>query len=549
MNTLLRRGIPLTLALTCCLQATAGLAQSLPPGGGSFGQPPAGGLPPGGDEYGGYSPPAPDSEIPEACRPAPGEIPDPFCMAPPPEGEGGSGGFPDFPVGGFDPDDFDPDDFDFDDYDVDEFLTQFDPSLFASFGVDDLQRLSPELTKGLDASYIGNLKPDVVASLAPDFLLSLTPSVFAGFTPEQVAQLTGSQWATLGHQQLESLSPSAIQSMGSEAVKQLNAAEFQAMSPEDISKMMVNFTPGLVSAKEVAGLLPEGWVIDDTSGRLSPPPGATVSLRTLEIEVPETLRLPPLPNLDTGLALGGNAAGGTVLTGLTRALASAVGDDFRFEQEDGILTVRSGPGAEIAAAFIPDSKAMKQAQPGSPPGVSLDDSGKYVLTTPDGLQVPVIPSLQNPESLLNAVAGMAIRIEEAGDTRIDIPGQNPLMGIPDPFVQSSALPAGIHRSGEGPDQQVTVVFPDGRAQKLNPMIQDRENFVSTVSAIPQISGVQIQMDGTILVDYQGQTLRLRPAFDISPGSGSGGQAGITLTGPDTAEFINAKGDRQVFYIR
>lgn len=527
--------LSLSLGLLSSVLAPAALAQPSPPGGG---------LPPGGDQHGGATPPAPDSEIPEQCRPAPGELPDPFCMAPPPDGEGGAGGFPDFPSGG-------PGlgDYDFDDFDLEDFLTQFDPSKFGSFDADDLAALPPELMKGLDLSYIQNLNPELIKGLDLDFLQNLNPSAFAGFTPAQIAQMTGLQWAALDHDRLSELSPDAIQAMGDDMVKQLNPTEFRAMPSSGISKMMVNFDPAKFTADDARSLLPEGWTVESGTGRLSPPPGAAVVLRELNSASKDNLRMPALPDLDTGLAIGGNAAGGTVLLGLTNTLKSAVGEDYSFEQVAGILKVRNGPGTGAVAAFIADGKSMKQAMPGALPGIAVDDEGKYVLTTPEGLQIPIIPSLQNPDALLNTVTGMSITIEKAGDTLIEIPGQLPMLGIPDPFVQPSTLPTGIHRNGDGPDQQVIMVYPDGSSQLLNPMIQDRESFTNTAMKIPQIRSLQIKVDGSIVVDYEGQLLRLRPAFDISPGTGGTGEAAIQLIGTNTAQFINAQGKKQVFYIQ
>jgi hypothetical protein len=547
--TILRKiSFTLMFSLIVSMVNSVAFAQ-LPPTGSGFGQPPSGGLPPGGDEAGGPTPPAPDSEIPEECRPAAGEVPDPFCMAPPPAGQGGSGEFPDFPPGGFDLDDLD--DIDFDAFEFDDFRNLFDPSMFGSFSADDLDRLSPELTKNLDMSYIENLSPEVLRSVDLSFFQNLNPSAFAGFTPEQVSQLLGSQWSAMNRDQLGELSPDAIRAMGTDMLKQIDPEEFRAMASEDLSKMVVNFDPGKFTATEVKDLLPAGWTLDAATGRLSPPPGAVVVLRELAKTEQNNLSIPRMPDLSTGLAIGGNASAGTVLFGLNKALETAVGESYSFEQDDtGILKVRSGQGTEVAAAFIVDSNAMKQAMPGTLPGITLDEAGKYVLTTPDGLQVPVIPSLQNPEGLLNAITGMSIKIQEAGDTRIEIPGSLPIMCVPDPYVQpSSELPVGIHRNGEGADAQVVIVYPDGTSQLLNPMIQDRESVTNTVLEIPQVRSLQIQVDGSILLDYEGQTLRLRPAYDITLGGGASTQPSIQLTGPASAEFINSQGDRQVFYIQ
>jgi hypothetical protein len=47
---------------------------------------------------------------------------------------------------------------------------------------------------------------------------------------------------------------------------------------------------------------------------------------------------------------------------------------------------------------------MKQAPEGAAPGVSQDATGAYVLTTDKGYQIPLLPSLANPDAVKKSIA-------------------------------------------------------------------------------------------------------------------------------------------------
>ena len=215
-----------------------------------------------------------------------------------------------------------------------------------------------------------------------------------------------------------------------------------------------------------------------------------------------------------------------------------------------------GPSSSISIlgpqlAFIPDTRGIVQALEGSVPGLAKDSRGRYVLTTPDGLQVSVIPALSKPADLLDAVPGTRVVVDADGGTRITRPGEKPFVGIPDPFVTSSSLSAGIHRSGEGHTETVTIVYPDGTAQVLKPMMQDSAEFITTVSAIPNVSSVMVKVDGSVEVLFKGQLLLLAPAFDIEPGTGSAGSTSpkIIPLGGGAFSFTNADGDVQLLHLK
>ena len=202
------------------------------------------------------------------------------------------------------------------------------------------------------------------------------------------------------------------------------------------------------------------------------------------------------------------------------------------------------------AAFIADSAGMIQAPAGAKPGITQDATGKFVITTPEGYRVPVIPALQNPTALINAIPGLKLDVADKGETKITLPGANPLNGIADPFVTTSTQPPGIYRSGAKGNEEALVVFPDGTAQKVKPTIQSPEEFQSATKGIPQVGDLKVNVDGSITLKFDGQPLTLKPEFEVVPGTtGTTVTPSIKLIDSTTAEFTNARGDTQRFHVR
>ncbi len=447
--------------------------------------------------------------------------------------------------------------------------TQFQnlaPTAMTGFSADQLQRLDPTVMSGMTAAQLGALKPEAMAgfkpeqmgALAPEMMMrftreqftSLDAKAFEGITPQQIGALSGTQIGAMDRNKLGALPPEAIRAMGDDMLGSLNKTEFKNMASEDFSKMMVNFDPSKFSPNELTDFIPPSWNMNALTGQLTAPPGAGLQFKALPSLDTAAMQMPTLPDLNSKLALGGTATGGnTVLQGMTQALGS-VDPSLKFEQAGGILSVRgAGASAGPMAAFIPDSAAMIQAPAGALPGISQDATGKFVITTPEGYRVPVIPTLQNPTALINAIPGLKLDVADKGETKITLPGANPLNGIADPFVTTSTQPPGIYRSGAKGNEEALVVFPDGTAQKVKPTIQSPEEFQSATKGIPQVGDLKVNVDGSITLKFEGQPLTLKPEFEVVPGTtGTTVTPSIKLIDASTAEFTNARGDTQRFHV-
>jgi hypothetical protein len=434
------------------------------------------------------------------------------------------------------------------------------------FSADQLQKLDPKVMSGMSATQLGAFKPEAMAGFKPDQIGALSPEMmskftpeqftnldskaFAGITPQQITALSGTQIGAMDRSKLGALTPDAIKAMGDDMLGSLNKTEFKSMASGDFSKMMVNFDPTKFSPDELKDFIPASWNMNAQTGQLTAPPGAGLQFKALPSLDTATMQMPTLPDLNSKLALGGSATGGnTVLQGMTAALGS-VDPTLKFEQAGGILSVKgTGTSAGPMAAFIADSSAMIQAPAGAKPGITQDATGKFVITTPEGYMVPVIPALQNPTALINAIPGLTLDVAEKGGTKITMPGANPLNGIADPFVTTSAQPPGIYRSGAKGNEEALVVYPDGTAQKVKPTIQSPDEFQSATTAISQVGDLKVNVDGSITLKFDGQPLTLKPEFEVVPGAtGTTVTPEIKMIDSATAEFTNSRGDKQRFHV-
>lgn len=448
--------------------------------------------------------------------------------------------------------------------------TQFQnlaPAAMTGFSADQLRKLDPTVMSGMSASQLGALKPEAMAGFKPEQIGAMTPEMmskftpeqfikldakaFGGITPQQMTALSGTQIGAMDRNKLGALSPDAIKAMSDDVLGSLNKTEFKNMAGEDFSKMMVNFDPAKFSPNKLADFIPPSWSMNAQTGQLTAPPGAGLQFKALPNLATSTMQMPTLPDLNSKLALGGTATGGnTVLQGMTQALAN-VDPNLKFEQVGGILSVKgTGASSGPLAAFIPDTNAMVQAPAGTKPGITVDATGKYVLTTPEGYMVPVIPTLQNPTALISAVPGLTLDVAGSGETKIKLPGANPLNGIADPFVTKSTQPPGIYRSGAKGNEEALVVYPDGTAQKVKPTIQSPVEFQSATKGMPQVGDLKVNVDGSITLKFDGQPLTLKPEFEVVPGAtGTSVTPSIKQIDSTTAEFTNARGDKQRFYVK
>jgi len=446
-----------------------------------------------------------------------------------------------------------------------EHINNLDPTAIAGITPDQLGNLDPTAIANFTPDQVTNFSPVALSGLTPDQIANLDPSVMTGFTPQQMANFDPTTVASLNPTQFENLDPSAlggltrdnlvglnsevIQSMNAQQIQSLNPTEIQNMTGNGAPKLLTNISDPTLTPDDVAGLLPSGWEIDTETGAMKAPPGANLAFRSLQDDGnTDGTTLPELPDFSGSLALGGAAGEKNVLMGMDGALGAANLSQYGFQQApDGVLNIVDSGGQGSLAAFIPDTSNMVQAPEGFVPGLGQDDRGAFVLTTDDGYQIPLLPSPKDPDGLVTAIPGSAVQVGSKGETTIrqtDGEISSQIVGIFDHMLGSSDQPPGLYRTGSGINEEALVVYEDGTAQRLLPMIQSPDEFLEAAGSLEGVDAITFKTNGNIALQYQGQSLLLKPSFDVTPGT-------LTVRPSVVIEdgryfFINSKGDKQEF---
>jgi hypothetical protein len=343
-----------------------------------------------------------------------------------------------------------------------------------------------------------------------------------GITPTQFQQMPADALTGLESHNMAGLPPEVIKQFQPQHLEQLDKSHFQAMPDDGIGKLLVNMNPENIQPENVKPLLPENWQMDDNGG-VKPPPGTKLALPA-KSKKPMSLKvkMPEMPDMSEGFGLGGNAVEGkTVLQGLNEALVQAGAPNFSFKQQDnGSLIVEgSGEASGVQLAFMPASNEMMQTEEGAP--IAQDEMGRFVLTTQEDQQFPMIPTVKDPEGLANAIPGDGeVQIGESGDTLLKLPNQpkHPrVVGMVDSLVTQapSGMSPGVHFA-KTPDgqEEAMLVYQDGTMQQMRPTCRSPQQFIEKSKEIEGVENVTHQMDGTFVVVFMGKRYRLRPTFDV-----------------------------------
>jgi hypothetical protein len=454
-------------------------------------------------------------------------------------------------------------------------MAALDPTAMGGLKATQMAALDPTAMAGLDATQIAALDPTAMGGLDDSQMAALSSTAMAGFGADQMAGLDSKALGGISTDQFSALPPAALGGLKSEnlggippdVVANMSIDDLQNLDPDevkgmkDIAKLVTNLNEFSVDTDTVAALLPDGWAIDP-SGDLTAPPGAEISFKTLEkpaVVAAGKPAIPALPNLDSSLALGAGSGAPTVLTGMDNALAAAVpGTDLGFTQTaSGVLNIGSGDGGPPVASFIPDADNMVQAAADAVPGVSVDaKTGGFVLVTDQGYQIPLKPSISNPDEVAALLPDSKVVIGAGGQTSIeDLPGPDgtvtSIAGIPSPILTTDDRPPGVYTDGVGVDAVVTIVGANNSAQTLSPAIKDPEAFNDSINAIDGVEDLVQKVDGTVELKLGGAPLKLKPSLTITkaePPEGSlPGQCTPGVVIEDGRFFmISANCDKQEF---
>jgi len=437
-------------------------------------------------------------------------------------------------------------------------VAAIDPTAMAGFKSDQVAGLDPTAMAGFKPDQLKAIDPDAVAGLKEDQVKNLSKDAVGGLTSNQFDKLPDDALKGLTKDNLGGLGTDVVQGFSNDTIAKLDPTQVKSLAGDDFSKLMTNVDPTKVTADAVDDLLPTGWELDSATGDLKAPPGASLSFKTIDKAASDNINetsLPPLPDLSKDLALGGGTGDGSggVLAGLDKALDAVAGDGaFKFEQRsDGILNLKTAGSDDAAAAFIPDTSKMKQAPDGTAPGVSQDATGAYVLTTDKGYQIPLLPSLADPDAVKNQLpADSKIEVGTGGQTTISDLGvdgsDKPVVGMPSPLLVASDKAPGAYRDGDGADAKIEIVNADGKAQVITPAFKAQDEFKTALSGFGA-TDVTVNTSGTMDLNFGGQKITLKPHFDIDKNktddTGAKFPPGVKQVG-DKFFFTNADGETQ-----
>jgi hypothetical protein len=431
---------------------------------------------------------------------------------------------------------------------------------FSGFLPAQLEALPPAAFAGFEADALGQLPLNVMEKMDPTQVALLPKDAVAGMSPLQFGSLPPEALAGMTADNLGGLDPKIMGAMTPEGLANLPAEEFAKMPGQDFAKLLGDMDPAKISAADVLALVPPGWDLDPATGGLTAPPGAGLNFGTLEA-APNIngTEMPPLPDLSGGLGLGGTGSGGSVLDGLQTSIGGT-DSAFAFEQAtDGRLVLNNAlpagtePGADTAAAaaFIPNASLMKQAPAGTEAGVAIDPkTGAFILTTPEGYSIPLLPALADPDGVKNLLpADATITVAAGGQTTfsdIGIPGKtDPIVGIPVPSTTTSDKEAGTYIEGTGADAVIEVVDSNGVVQQIKPAFGAQDETEEALLKIPGVTDIAFQVGGSLKLKLDGVDVELAPHFDIQKAPAGEDPYPPGISSVDGQFFTtNKKGERQ-----
>jgi hypothetical protein len=389
--------------------------------------------------------------------------------------------------------------------------------------LDRFDDLKEEEIRAFGPQDIRQVQPHAFNHIGSTQVKEMSKKALEGMTSTQFQQMPTEALAGLDANNMGGLPPAVIQQFRPQHVKKLDKSQVKAMSGKEVGKLLVNMDSSKIQANDVKDLLPDGWQIEGNGG-IKVPTGTQLTLpsKSQKQSMSTKVKMPEMPDVSKGFGLGGNAVGGkTVLQGLNEALAQAGAPNFSFKQQDnGSLIVEgSGEASGVQLAFMPASNEMMQTEKGAP--IAQDETGRFVIITPENQQFPMIPTVKDPERLAEVIPGEGkVQIGESGDTSLKLPNQaehSQVVGMVDSLVTPapSGMSPGVHfaQTADGKEEAI-LVYQDGTMQQMRPTCPSPQQFIEKGEEIGGVEKLTHQMDGTFALVFMGKRYRLQPTFDV-----------------------------------
>jgi len=414
------------------------------------------------------------------------------------------------------------------------------PATLEDFGLTDenlatqdeesLSQLEPAAWGVLDPEQLERIPPEAFTGIKSEQLAEISKETLAALTPEQFEQMPADALGGLTKDNLGGLSPDVINRVTPDHLDALDSDEFKQMPGEDVAKFLVYLDANKVSAEDVEPQVPPGWEIDPNTGALTAPVGTKVTLRALPPETDSSypvLVVPNVSDIEAGFGLSGR--GTPLKEGMNRSLEDENLTEFVISQpneKNGVLIVEgTGESEGIRYSFIPDAdNAIVVDTDQIPIGLSVDEGGFYLVTTPEGLQFKVIPTPHDPVGLSKALSGGEVIVGEEGDVLMEQNGQTQpghstyQVGIFDPLIKPApeGVPSGLYLpESRTSSEPAMVVYSDGTMQTFKPTFLKPETFIEEGYEWNQeIKDIVFKADGTYSFRYKGHPYVVEANFGI-----------------------------------
>ncbi len=396
-------------------------------------------------------------------------------------------------------------------------ISKMPPEYAERFDGDDIKMMSPEAVKGFKGEHTKKMPPKAMREFGPEHAPHMDKDAIKGFG-QNIGELRGDFLQNLDNDQIGGLG-------------EISDEEVKQMSERDKAKILANVDPDK-HPEIIAIFAPPGWEIGQGNNTGKRPPLTPMMLPGKTGEKVDGLKMPEMPDMKKGFGLGGKPEEGCKEACDAESGMNKVLGPFKAKQkDDGILDVQGPEGEQFG--FVPDPENMRQAPDGTPPGVNQNEEGQYVIITEDGKEIPVDPAPIDPEGVLNAIndgatdEGGRVEMQERGSMRMELPpGQdkkrrtvNCVFDFP-VFDAPPDMKPGLHI--DDGENEGTMVYEDGKAQRVKPMIQKPDTFKDTAKKFPGVKDPKVRPDGRIEVTYQDEGMPkpliiiLRPGFDVQP---------------------------------
>ncbi|MEM7015910.1 MAG: hypothetical protein AAF512_01065, partial [Pseudomonadota bacterium] len=358
---------------------------------------------------------------------------------------------------------------------------------FCLLTAEDVSQFPLELLREINAAQLSNFPDEALAAL----------------TAIQVEHLNPSAFSRLSVAQLSTLSLDALEVMAEEHLLALEILETLGAAGQDLARFFVNINSLRITPNMLAHLLPVDWQLDMTTGELAAPIGSRLSFRELHSiqqinQSSDTVTLATAPDIQSSFGLGGYG-GPSIAQGIEQALLAAGLEGLNVAQTAaGIL--HFSDGTTLISLMI-DSEHVTQQLPQATPGIFVNENNQFVIVTPKGMHIPLIPAPKDPLALQQVING-EIRLGEGGDVLMFMPDGSlqavlfdaitlPNIGLPPGFLSNSP---GV---GNGQPTGI-IVLPDGSSQQVYPYIPGSKEFLDTIQTIlPTIAANINYNNGTI----------------------------------------------------